>query len=148
MKVPYLKFIPLQKLVELELNSTQIILVSIIVSFAKDSKSLRAGRDNIAEAVPASASTVKRDLNDLVEKGLIKKISGEKQRNANEYIPTKKLLSIYRVKMDLSIGSKWSTIPPKGVCKEEESSFKNDSSSEVSTELVLAMQEAEKQFGL
>ena len=119
MKVPYLKFIPLQKLVELGLNPTQVLLATIIISFGKDDKTLRAGLDNISEALGLSGSTIKRAIPKLVELKLVTVKSGYKQRNANEYLPTPKLKALYgqndhinRVKM--------TTHTPKGYIKKKE----------------------------
>ena len=95
MKVKYLKYIPLQKLVELGLNPTQVLLTTIIISFNKDDKSLRAGLDNISEALGLSGKTVARAIPKLVELKLISVKSGYKQRNANEYLPTAKLKDLY-----------------------------------------------------
>lgn len=119
MKVPYLKFIPLQKLVELGLNPTQVLLATIIISFGKDDKTLRAGLDNISEALGLSGSTIKRAIPKLVELKLVTVKSGYKQRNANEYLPTPKLKALYgqndhinRVKMTIHT--------PKGYNKEDD----------------------------
>lgn len=118
MKVKYLKYLPLENLVEQGLNPTQILLLGIIVSFNKDDKSLRAGLGNISEALGVSSPTIKRCIPKLVELKLITVVSGKKERNANEYKPTKKLLALYgqndpidRVKM--------TNHTPKGYNKED-----------------------------
>jgi len=119
MQVKYLKYIPVSKLVELGLNPTQLLLAAIIVSFNSDNKSLRAGLGNISEALGLSAKTVQRAIPKLIELKLITVISGYKERNANEYKPTKKLLALYgqndRINMDKS-----STHKPKGYIKEND----------------------------
>lgn len=113
MQVPYLKFIPLQKLVELGLNPTQVLLVTIIISFGKDDKTLRAGLDNISEALGLSGSTIKRAIPKLVELKLVSVKSGYKQRNANEYLPTPKLKALYG-QNDRIDRVKMTTHTPKG----------------------------------
>jgi hypothetical protein len=94
MKVPYIKYLPLEKLVKLKLNPTQMILASIVVSFHKTGN-LRVGYPKIAEAAHISEKTAERNLAKLAEMKLIIIKSGKAERNANEYIPTKKLLKQY-----------------------------------------------------
>ena len=113
MKVKYLKFIPLQAFVELGLKPTEILFVSILVSFSKDDKTLRAGLDNISEAMGVSRNTVKRLIPRLKDKGLISVHSGYKERNANTYYPTDKLKGLYRQNVPISIDKK-SAHTPKG----------------------------------
>ena len=95
MKVPYIKYIPLQKFVELGLNPTEIIFVSILVSFNKDDKTLRVGAENLSEAMGVSRNTIKRVVSSLKDKGLISVVSGKAQRNANVYYPSTKLMAQY-----------------------------------------------------
>jgi DNA-binding MarR family transcriptional regulator len=95
MKVKYLKYIPLQEMIEAGLNPNEILFCSILMSFSKDNKELRVGRDNISEAMGVSPSTIKRMTPSLEKKGYIKTISGYKERNANTYHPTKKLKDLY-----------------------------------------------------
>ena len=95
MKVPYLKYIPLQKFVELGLTPTEMLFVAILVSFTKDDKTLRVGQDNLSEAMGVSPATVKRLIPKLKDKGLISVVSGKAQRNANVYYPSTKLMAQY-----------------------------------------------------
>ena len=95
MKVKYLKYVPLQAMVEAGLNPNEILFCSILMSFSKDDKELRVGRDNISEAMGVSPSTVKRMLPNLRKKGFVNIASGYKERNANTYYPTKKLKDLY-----------------------------------------------------
>jgi DNA-binding MarR family transcriptional regulator len=119
MQVKYLRYIPVSKLVEQGLNPTQLLLAAIIVSFHTDEKSLRAGLGNISEALGLSPKTIQRAMPKLIEQKLITVISGYKERNANEYKPTKKLLALYgqndRINMD-----KMTTHKPKGYIKEND----------------------------
>ena len=118
MKVPYIKYMPLQKFVELGLNPTEIIFVSILVSFSKDDKTLKAGLDNISEAMGVSPATVKRLIPKLKNKGLISVVSGKAQRNANVYYPSTKLMSLYG-QNDLINKVKMTNHTPKGYSKED-----------------------------
>ena len=95
MKVKYLKYIPLQAMIEAGLNPNEMLFCSILMSFSKDNKELRVGRDNISEAMGVSPSTIKRMTPSLEKKGYIKTISGYKERNANTYHFTKKLKDLY-----------------------------------------------------
>ena len=118
MKVPYIKYIPLQKFVELGLTPTEIIFVSILVSFTKDDKTLRVGQDNLSEAMGVSPATVKRLIPKLKDKGLISVVSGKAQRNANVYYPSTKLMSLYG-QNDLINKVKMTNHTPKGYSKED-----------------------------
>ena len=111
MKVKYLKFIPLEKFVELKLSSNEIVFVSILVSFSKDDKTLRAGYNNISEAMPCGPKTVYRIAESLRKKGLINIASGSKERNANTYYPTDKLKGLYRQNVPISIDKKSAHTP-------------------------------------
>lgn len=116
MKVKYLKYIPLQEMIEAGLNPNEILFCSILMSFCKDNKELRIGRDNISEAMGVSPSTIKRMTPSLEKKGYIKTISGYKERNANTYHPTKKLKDLYG-QNDLINKVKMTHHTPKGYVK-------------------------------
>ena len=85
MKVKYLKYVPLQAMVEAGMDEKEIILANVVMAFSRDDKELRAGFDNIAEAVPSSNRTVRRTLESLQKKGFVNIASGYKQRNANTH---------------------------------------------------------------
>ena len=95
MKVPYIKYIPLQKFVELGLTPSEMLFVSILVSFSKDDKTLRVGAENLSEAMGVGRNTIKRIVSSLKDKGLISVVSGKAQRNANVYYPSTKLMAQY-----------------------------------------------------
>lgn len=119
MKVKYLKYIPLQEMVEAGMDEKEIILANVVMAFSKDDKELRAGFDNIAEAVPSSNRTVRRTLESLQKKGFVNIASGYKQRNANTYYPTKKLKSLYGQNGHIN-KAKLATHTPKGYVKKPE----------------------------
>ena len=119
MKVKYLKYIPLQKMVEAGMDEKEIILANVVIAFSKDDKKLRAGFDNIAEAVPSSNRTVRRTLESLQEKGFIYIASGYRQRNANTYYPTKKLKGLYGRSGHIN-KAKLATHTPKGYNSKED----------------------------
>lgn len=113
MKVKYLKYIPLQALIELGLNSNQIILAAIVMSFYKDDKKLRVGYDKLSEASGIPARTVRRDMAILANTKLVTNNSGYKERNANEYIPTKKLIALYGHRGHIDIAKMATHTPSK-----------------------------------
>ena len=117
MDIPYIKYIPLKNLRDQGLNSNEILIAGIIVSFNK-TDNLRAGYSNIAEAIGTSPKTAQRAINNLKDKKLIIVKSGYKQRNANEYIPTKKLLALYGQNDHINM-AKMTTHTPKGYNKED-----------------------------
>jgi DNA-binding MarR family transcriptional regulator len=80
---------------ELGLNSNEMLFCAVLMSFHNDDKTLRAGFDNIQEALPISKNTLRRTLESLRKKGLINVASGSKERNANTYYPTEKLKACY-----------------------------------------------------
>jgi len=96
MKIKYLKYIPLQQLVELGLSANQILLASAVMSFYKDDKTLRVGYKKLAKAVGISEPTAFRAMTKLAELQLVNVKSGQADRNANEYTPTLKLIGLYR----------------------------------------------------
>lgn len=95
MKVKYLKYVPLQAMIELELNMNEVVFCSILMAFSRDDKDFRAGAENISESMGISGSTIKRIVTSLQKKKLINVASGFKQRNANTYYPTSKLKALY-----------------------------------------------------
>ena len=95
MKVKYLKYVPLQAMIELELNMNEVVFCSILMAFTKDDKDFKAGSKNISECMGVSGSTIKRVVTSLQKKKLINVASGFKQRNANTYYPTPKLKALY-----------------------------------------------------
>ena len=103
MHIKYLPYMPISKMVELNLSPSQMLLCGIIVSFNKDNKSLRAGYSKIGKAINVSGKTVERDIKKLLDLKLITVKSGKKERNANEYKPTKLLLSLYGQKVSINI---------------------------------------------
>tara|TARA_R100000541_G_scaffold42394_1_gene49705 strand:+ start:4598 stop:5056 length:459 start_codon:yes stop_codon:yes gene_type:complete len=117
MKVKYLKFVPLQNLVEEGLTMNEVVFVSILVSFTKDDKTLRAGQDNLAEAMGITGKTISRIASSLKRKGLISVISGKAQRNANTYYPSIRLMSLYGQNVPIDRDKK-SNHTPKGYSKE------------------------------
>jgi len=118
MKVPYIKYMPLQKFVELGLTPTEMLFVSILVSFSKDDKTLRVGHDNLSEAMGVSPATIKRLIPKLKDMGLISVVSGKAQRNANVYYPSTKLMGLYG-QNDLINRVKMTNHTPKGYSKED-----------------------------
>lgn len=95
MRVKYLKYLPLESFMELGLSSNEMLFCAVLMSFHKDDKTLRAGFDNIQEALPISKNTLRRIVESLRKKGLINIASGSKERNANTYYPTEKLKKCY-----------------------------------------------------
>ena len=95
MKVKYLKYVPLEAMIELGLNMNEVVFCSILMAFSKDDKDFRAGSKNISESMGVSGSTIKRIVTSLQKKKLINVASGFKQRNANTYYPTSKLKALY-----------------------------------------------------
>lgn len=106
MNVKYLKYIPLQALVDLGLNPTQYMLASIVVSFYKEGKPLIDSFEGLAKAVGVgSKTTAKNAMYHLRDLELVTIESGFKKRNANQYAPTKKLVELFgidRTKSNLS----------------------------------------------
>ena len=117
MYIKYLKYIPVQKLVEQDLSPTQIMIASTIISFHKTGN-LRVGYASIGEALNIGSSTVKRNIKPLVDKKLVYVKSGYKERNANEYIPTAKLLALYSQNDPINT-VKMTAHTPKGYSKED-----------------------------
>ena len=117
MYIKYIKYIPVQKLVELDLSPTQMMIAATIISFHK-SGNLRVGYASIGEALNIGSSTVKRNIQPLVEKKLVYVKSGYKERNANEYIPTAKLLALYSQNDPINT-VKMTAHTPKGYSKED-----------------------------
>jgi len=129
MKVKYVKYFLLQELVELGLSMNEVVFVNVLVSLRNDKKVLRAGQDNISEAMGVCGKTIGRIAISLKEKGLISIVSGYAKRNANTYYPKKKLLDLYRQNVHINIDKK-STHTPKGYVKGNSSpSLKEGSSS-------------------
>tara|TARA_R110002167_G_scaffold15339_2_gene61271 strand:- start:751 stop:1230 length:480 start_codon:yes stop_codon:yes gene_type:complete len=113
MQVKYLKYIPLQLMVGHNFSMNEVVFASILMSFNKDDKKLRAGFDNIAEAMGVSGKTIERIAKSLKSKGFITIYSGKKQRNANQYNPTPKLTALYGQNVSINIDKK-SNHTPKG----------------------------------
>ena len=111
MTVKYLKYIPLQEFVKLGLSANQILFCSIVMSFYKGDKKLRAGYRNIEEALPCTGKTIERDADKLSVLGLINIKSGYAEKNANEYTPTPKLIGLYRQNVSINT-DKMSTHTP------------------------------------
>jgi DNA-binding MarR family transcriptional regulator len=95
MQVKYLKYVPLQLMVGHDFSMNEVVFASILMSFNKEDKKLRAGQDNIAEAMGISGKTIGRIAKSLSTRGFITIYSGKKQRNANQYNPTPKLTALY-----------------------------------------------------
>ena len=95
MRINYYKYFPLGKFMDLDLDANEMLFCAAVMSFSKDDKTLRAGYDNIAAAVPCSARTLRRVVESCRKKGLVNVASGAKERNANTYYPTDKLKSLY-----------------------------------------------------
>jgi DNA-binding MarR family transcriptional regulator len=104
--IKYIPFLPIAALSELKCSSDEMLISGIVASFAKEGKPLICSYDYLAQQLNISNSTTKRVVKKLVEKGLITKDSGLKERNANKYYATSKLKKIYNlndsVKMNLS----------------------------------------------
>lgn len=95
MRVKYLKYLPLQSFMEFGLSSNEMLFCAVLMSFHNDDKTLRAGFNNIAEALPISVRSIPRVVESLRKKGLVNVASGSKERNANTYYPTEKLKACY-----------------------------------------------------
>jgi len=91
----------------------EVVFASILMSFNKEDKKLRAGQDSIAEAMGISGKTIGRIANSLQDKGFIKIYSGKAQRNANQYNPTPKLTALYGQNVSIN-RDKMSNHTPKG----------------------------------
>jgi DNA-binding MarR family transcriptional regulator len=113
MQVKYLKYVPLQLMVGHDFTMNEVVFASILMSFSKEDKKLRAGLDNIAEAMGVSGKTIGRIAKSLQDKGFIKIYSGQKQRNANQYNPTPKLTALYGQNVSINKDNV-STHTPKG----------------------------------
>ena len=120
MYIKYLKYIPVKKLVDLDLSPTQMMIATTIVSFHKTGN-LRVGYASIGEALNIGSSTVRRNIEPLIDKKLVYVKSGYKERNANEYIPTKKLLALYGQNEHIDT-VKMTAHTPKGYNREDQSS--------------------------
>ena len=113
MQVKYLKYVPLQLMVGHDFTMNEVVFASILMSFNKEDKKLRAGLNNIAESMGVSGRTIARIAKSLQDKGFIKIYSGQKQRNANQYNPTPKLTALYGQKVSIDKDKK-STHTPEG----------------------------------
>lgn len=113
MQVKYLKYVPLQLMVGHDFTMNEVVFASILMSFNKEDKKLRAGLDNIAEAMGVSGKTIGRIAKSLKSKGFIKIYSGQSQRNANQYNPTPKLTALYGQNVPINKDNV-STHTPKG----------------------------------
>ena len=113
MQVKYLKYIPLELMVGHDFSMNEVVFASIVMSFNKEDKKLRAGQDNLAEAMGISGKTIGRIANSLKNKGFITIYSGKAQRNANQYNPTPKLIALYGQNVSIN-RDKMSNHTPKG----------------------------------
>jgi len=95
MKVPYQSYLPQQKLVEMGLTPSQILLAGVIGSFSKQDKPCIDSYKGLGESCNISSRTCQRDIAKLAILGLITIKSGSKTRNANQYFATKKLKALY-----------------------------------------------------
>tara|TARA_R110000737_G_scaffold351224_1_gene392776 strand:+ start:246 stop:725 length:480 start_codon:yes stop_codon:yes gene_type:complete len=113
MQVKYLKYVPLALMVGHDFSMNEVVFASILMSFNKEDKKLRAGQNNIAEAMGVSGKTIGRIAKSLKTKGFITIYSGQSQRNANQYNPTPKLTALYGQNVSIDKDKK-SNHTPKG----------------------------------
>ena len=118
MKVKYIKYFLLEELVELGLSMNEVVFANVLVSFHKDDKVLRAGQENISEAMGVCGKTIGRIAIKLRDKGLISIVSGKAQLNANTYYPSTRLLGLYRQNVSINKDKK-SNHTPKGYVKKD-----------------------------
>ena len=118
MYIKYLKYAVVDPLVQLGLTPSQLLLANIIVSFSKEDRPLRGGPQTIGKLINVSGKTVQRDVKKLQELKLITVKSGRHTRNANQYMPSKKLTGLYGRNVRINMDRK-STNTPKGYNKEE-----------------------------
>ncbi len=95
MQVPFIKFMILQKLIDLGCSPSQVLLANIVGSFAKQDKPLIGGYTTIGKLIGVSPKTAQRDMQVLEDLDLVFIKSGRHKRNANQYNPTSKLKSLY-----------------------------------------------------
>jgi hypothetical protein len=118
MYIKYLKYAVVDPLVQLGLTPSQLLLANIIVSFSKEDRPLIGGQQTIGKLINVSGKTVQRDVKKLQELKLITVKSGRHTRNANQYMPSKKLTGLYGRNVRINMDRK-STNTPKGYNKEE-----------------------------
>lgn len=120
MQVPFIKFMILQKLIDLGCSPSQVLLANIVGSFAKQDKPLIGGYTTIGKLIGVSPKTAQRDMQVLEDLDLVFIKSGRHKRNANQYNPTSKLKSLYgqfghtdKVKSTTNTPKGYVTIPGK-----------------------------------
>ena len=96
MIVKYLKYSIYEPLFEMGLNLNEVMLANTIVSFYKEDKPVIDSFAGLGKVINSSGKTAERAIKTLKEKELITVLSGFKQKNANQYKPTEKLLKRYR----------------------------------------------------
>ena len=124
MRINYYKYFPLGKFMDLGLDANEMLFCAAVMSFSKDDKTLRAGYDNIAGAVPYSSRTLRRVVESCRKKGLVNVASGVKERNANTYYPTDKLKSLYGQNGHINKAKKANHTPSKEGYNTGEAAFK------------------------
>ena len=119
MYIKYLKYAVVDSLVQLGLSPSQLLLANIIISFGHDRKPLIGGYSTLGKLINISGKTIQRDVKKLQELKLITVKSGRHTRNANQYMPSKKLKALYGQNVRINMDRK-STNTPKGYYSNED----------------------------
>ena len=119
MYIKYLKYAVIDALVQLGLTPSQLLLANIIISFSKEDRPLIGGQQTLGKLINVSGKTVQRDVKKLQELKLITVKSGRHTRNANQYMPSKKLKGLYGQNVRINMDRK-STNTPKGYYSNED----------------------------
>ena len=119
MYIKYLKYAVVDSLVQLGVSPSQLLLANIIISFSHDRKPLIGGYSTLGKLINVSGKTVQRDIKQLQELKLITVKSGRHQRNANQYMASKKLKALYGQKVRINMDKK-SANTPKGYYSKED----------------------------
>jgi len=119
MYIKYLKYVAVDQLVQLGLTPSQLLLTNIIISFSKEDRPLIGGQETLGKLINVSGKTIQRDIKKLQELKLITVKSGRHTRNANQYMPSKKLKGLYGQNVPINMDRK-STNTPKGYYSNED----------------------------